>query len=260
MNNIDLITSREEYWGEVVDVDDPIKAGRVRVRVETIFNDIPVEYIPWATPRYVDSASYERPYLGETVQVKFVHNDHMTPQWYRIRLSDLSILDNDYDSYTVIKQKDLSNYGLDGKIDVSYRESEGLKVALERGGNNSEFIIRNDNSIFMKNANTGRIIHISNESLSLGSETKSQQPSVVGDDNQKALEMINDTIKKLKDSMVKNLKVLENLADASPYTKHLKIGFKLYHTEIEQLVNQLHQENHTFFPETKSTISTIDKT
>ena len=257
--DLDLISSLEEYWGEVVDTADPIKGGRVRVKVKTVFDEIATEFIPWAAPRFVDASTFEKPYLGEVVQVIFDKGDIMMPKWFRIRGSDMEISDENYESYTSIKEKNLGDYGLDGKIDISYRADDGLTFALEREYNNSYITIRNDSSIVLKNGQTDRSIHINKDGISIGSEDKAQQPAVVGNDNMEALQKLNNTIKTLSDLMNKHLDLLSIAAGTSPYTKHLKTVFKSYKNEVKSVIKQLHSENDAFFPETKSNLITVDK-
>jgi hypothetical protein len=42
--------SNKSYLGVIVDIADPLKQGRARVRVFGIFDGIPVEDLPWAEP------------------------------------------------------------------------------------------------------------------------------------------------------------------------------------------------------------------
>lgn len=256
----DDITDKESYWGEVLSVDDPKFASRIKVKVITVFDEIPVDVIPWAMPRYIDGRSHDLPYVGEIVQVKFMNDDVNFPQWYRMRKNSENITKEDYPTSSTIIEKNLSKYGLDGYLSIRYRLSEGLALELTRNDKKSLIVIRNDNSIILTNGNTKKSIHISNNSLSLGSENKSQQPSVVGDDNHKALQKLNTTIKELSEEMEKNLKLVATAASASPYTKHLTSPIKKYASSVKSLIAKLYQANEDFFPETKSTISTIDKT
>jgi hypothetical protein len=112
----------------------------------------------------------------------------------------------------------------------------------------------------MKNGNSGKIIHLSEDGISIGSENQSQQPAVVGNDNQTALEMLNDTIKDMSDLMQKHLNILSIAADSSPYTKHLKMPLTNHKNELKAKIDSLHADNDAFFPETKSTFITVDKT
>jgi hypothetical protein len=44
------MSSNKSYLGVIVDIADPLKQGRARVRVFGIFDGIPVEDLPWAEP------------------------------------------------------------------------------------------------------------------------------------------------------------------------------------------------------------------
>jgi hypothetical protein len=255
----DSITDKESYWGEVVSVDDPKMASRVRIRVETIYDEIPVESIPWAIPRYADSAAHDLPAIGEIVQVKFLNDDIYFPTWYRIRSTTDKLSKDDYSSATVITEKDLSKYDLDGKLGLRWTKSEGLVIELLRNDKLSTVIIRNDNSIFMKNGNTEKCIHISNESISFGTETKSQQPSVVGDDTVTALKKLNQEIKDLSKEMNTGLSAIATAATSSPYTAHLTSPIKLYAKKVTSIVDAAFSDNDEWFPEVLSKCSTIDK-
>ena len=256
----DKISDKESYWGEVVASDDPKHASRVKVRVKTAYDELPLEAIPWAIPRYADGHSHDIPAIGELVAVKFLNEDIYFPTWYRIRSTTDKLSTDDYQSATVVTEKDLSLYELDGSLSIRYTKSEGLLLELVRNDNVSTIIIRNDNSIFLKNGNTDKVFHISNSSMSMGSETSSQQPCVVGNDNETALNMLNDTIKSLSEEMNTNLSLLSAAATASPYTRHLADIIRTYGTKVKALIATKHSANANFFPETKSTIATIDKT
>lgn len=257
--NFDLINGLEEYWGLVVDTNDPLKAGRVKVRVETVFDEIQTDMIPWAAPKFVDSDTFEKPYTGEVVQVTFHNGDIMMPKWFRIRKSDKTISDDNYESMTILKDKDLSNYGLDGRINLSYTKEVGLTVALERNDSTSAFTIRNDNTLLLENGDSGKAIHLSDKGISIGSENESQQPAVVGNDAMKAMQKLNDSLQSTIVELCSHLDKLATASSSSPYTKHLEIVFKNYKTSIKAKVDELHEDNDLFFPEIKSTFITLDK-
>jgi len=44
------MSSSKSYLGVIVDINDPLKQGRAKVRVFGIFDDLEVEDIPWAEP------------------------------------------------------------------------------------------------------------------------------------------------------------------------------------------------------------------
>lgn len=76
------------YRGEVIRVDDPLEAGRVKVRVFNVYDDIPEDAIPWA--QYSDpfmggipnAGSIIVPELGSHVWVFFEGGDHHLPVYW----------------------------------------------------------------------------------------------------------------------------------------------------------------------------------
>ena len=256
----DKISDKESYWGEVVDVVDSKKSSRVRVRVATVFDDIPTDAIPWAIPRYLDNHGHDLPAIGDIVQIKFLNEDVMFPTWYRNRHTTTLLSDDDYPSAAIVIEKDLSRYDLDGNLGIRWTKSEGLVIELTRHDILSTFIIRNDNSIFMENGKTGQIFHISNESMSMGSETISQQPMVVGNDNKEALHKLNAMVKSLANLTEENMKLIAIVAASSPYTRRLSKPIKSYGEALKSLAESIYSDNESFFPETLSQIGTVDKT
>lgn len=91
----------DKLWvGLVEDNKDPDRLGRIKVRVQSVFDDIPVEDIPWANPiKTLSSRSYEMPAIGKIVSV-FFPNDNLYEPYYmyaehynvnlKKKLSDLS--------------------------------------------------------------------------------------------------------------------------------------------------------------------------
>lgn len=76
------------YRGEVVDVEDPTKSGRVRVNVFGVYDGLPVDVLPWAI--YADPnmggisevGSFLVPELGAHVWVFFEGGDHHFPVYW----------------------------------------------------------------------------------------------------------------------------------------------------------------------------------
>ena len=102
----------DKLWvGLVEDNKDPDRLGRVRVRVQSIFDSpIPVEDIPWANPiKTLSSRSYELPAIGKIVSV-FFPNDNIYEPYYmyaehynvnlKKKMSDLS--DDEYVNFVAL--------------------------------------------------------------------------------------------------------------------------------------------------------------
>ena len=64
--------SNKLYVGIVEDNKDPKHLGRVKVRVQTIFDNIPTADIPWAMPyKDVNGNSFNMPEIGKVVGIIF---------------------------------------------------------------------------------------------------------------------------------------------------------------------------------------------
>ena len=70
------------FFGVVEDNKDPNRKGRIKVRVQSLFDDIPVEDIPYAAPAYsVDGKSFNIPAVGKVVSVIFGWGDLYQPYY-----------------------------------------------------------------------------------------------------------------------------------------------------------------------------------
>lgn len=255
------ISKIEKYFGTVVAVDEQEFTNRIKVRVHTVFDEIPVEYIPWAYPKFLTSTEFNYPAIGDVVYVVFDDNDENFPKWFTHRdISNISKVDTgDLKSAMIVAEKDLSKYDLDGRLSIKYTKTDGIVIELQRNNNLSQICVRNDNTIFLRNAKTKQTIHISDECISIGSENTSAQPAVNGDDNHTALNKLNDTIQQLSNTMNDQLQKLATLAAQSPYTSHMQAGFNKYRKEVKKLIDKLHSDNANYFPETLSKAVRVDK-
>lgn len=76
------------YRGEVIDVMDPLNAGRVKIRVRGVYDSIPPDGIPWAF--YADplmggvgiTGGFFIPDVGAEVWCFFENEDHMRPVFF----------------------------------------------------------------------------------------------------------------------------------------------------------------------------------
>lgn len=73
------------FIGEVVDVDDPKKLGRLKVRVPSAYGSIPVEDLPWAEPQFPygsqNKGIFFIPDVGSLVSVEFINGSKYRPVW-----------------------------------------------------------------------------------------------------------------------------------------------------------------------------------
>ena len=82
----------KRYMGTVVDVNDPLKEGRCRVRVHGLFDSLAVEDIPWANPGAKSTffgkegaASISIPKNGALVVVRFDQGDIYSPEYEQLQ-------------------------------------------------------------------------------------------------------------------------------------------------------------------------------
>lgn len=92
------------FFGIVEDNKDPKRKGRIKVRVQGIFDDIPVADIPYASPTgSPDGKSFNIPSVGKIVSVVFAWGDIYQPyyvscNYYNVNLQK-KLKDYDDDEY-----------------------------------------------------------------------------------------------------------------------------------------------------------------
>jgi hypothetical protein len=82
----------KQFLGVVEDPNDPRKEGRARIRVVSIFDDLPVEDLPWAYPKQKSAffgqdglgGSLSVPKKGSIVAVRFDNGNIYSPEYYSI--------------------------------------------------------------------------------------------------------------------------------------------------------------------------------
>lgn len=101
----------DRMWvGLVEDNKDPERLGRIKVRVQSIFDDIPVEDIPWASPiKTLSSRSFEVPAVGKIVSTYFPNDSLYEPYYfyadhYNVNLSKklLDLSDDEYANFIAL--------------------------------------------------------------------------------------------------------------------------------------------------------------
>ena len=80
----------KQFLGIIVDIEDPRKEGRAKVRVASIYDEIPVEDIPWAFPKNRGTVfgkagkggAVSIPKLNAVVGVVFDNGNPYSPEYF----------------------------------------------------------------------------------------------------------------------------------------------------------------------------------
>lgn len=123
--------SNKLYVGVVEDNKDPKHIGRVKVRVQTIFDNIPTDDIPWAMPyKDVNGNQFNMPEVGKVVGVIFNSGTIYKPEYiyaehYNINLEKKlsSLSDEDYVSFKAVL--------FDQSTQIWRTKTDGLKIDHE---------------------------------------------------------------------------------------------------------------------------------
>lgn len=122
------VDAKKTYLGVVEDNKDPKKAGRVKVRVMNVYENMPLEDIPWAFSwKDLNGNEFNLPDKGKVVMVVFEDGDGNKPEYiyadhYNINLEKKlqSLSDSDY-----LTMKSLI---FDHKTQIYVNDKEGLKI------------------------------------------------------------------------------------------------------------------------------------
>ena len=144
----DDLTSTD-WLGEVIDINDPLKIGRVKIRVWGKFDELDPSFIPWANPisNFMSGSSsggstFSVPKLNSIVGVIFDNGDIYHPQYhYNQRLSDdvKEEIKDSYENAQVIVYDTVTQ----GHLKIFFTEKKGLVLSYK--GN--DITIKPDDSI-----------------------------------------------------------------------------------------------------------------
>lgn len=137
------------WLGEVVDIEDPLKIGRVRINVFGKFDEIPTTDIPWAYPAMNSTGGsdtgggfFSVPKLGSIVSVRFDQGNIYHPEYYyNQKISDdvKAEIEGSYPNAHVIIYDTVT----EGSLKIFFTEQKGLMLDYKE----TQINIKNDNSI-----------------------------------------------------------------------------------------------------------------
>jgi len=126
----------KQFLGIVVDIDDPKKEGRARVRVASLYDEIPVEDIPWAFPKNRGTSfgqagkggSVSIPKLNSVVAVVFDNGNPYSPEFFSIQeLADdiKSELESEYEGSHIVL------FDGDQELKIWFTVGKGLTLSVK---------------------------------------------------------------------------------------------------------------------------------
>lgn len=147
------------WLGEVVDIDDPQKIGRVKVRVYGKFDQLQVEDIPWAYPgnnlsggSSTGGGFFSVPKKGAIVSVKFDCGNIYHPEYFfSQKISDevKAEISDSYENAHVVIYDTVTK----GSLKIFFTEKKGLVFDYQ----SNQIIINPDKSILIKSDETVNI-------------------------------------------------------------------------------------------------------
>jgi hypothetical protein len=158
---------KDTVWiGEVVDIADPLKEGRVKVKVFGKFDKLENDVIPWARPWNMFTAGsasgsgfHSVPKLNSKVIVKFDNGNVHEPSYMAIQhISDdlKSEIEGSYENAHSLIYDTVT----EGGLKVFFTEEKGLMFDYQE----VQFNIKNDKSVFITNPN-GDTVEMTNEGV-----------------------------------------------------------------------------------------------
>lgn len=137
----------KDYVGVVEDNKDPEKLGRCRIRVHGLYDEIPLELLPWASPAFPIAfgikGSFIVPEIGTALEVKFDDGDLYEPKYYS------KVLDARNLNFEADKDEDYP----DSVIFYESKNGDYLKVNRFKG----EFIVKTGAGVLLKFSENGDI-------------------------------------------------------------------------------------------------------
>lgn len=152
----------QRYVGFVEENNDPKRLGRIRVRVLGVFEAIPTEHLPWASPYiHPDGKSFTVPAIGKIVNIIYDDNNIYHPYYLYTNRYNINLQD---------KLESLSN---DEYIDfVSLLFDHRTRVYSDQEGLTFDYLI---NKIKIKNDSINLELKDNDQTLNLGTDGATQQ-------------------------------------------------------------------------------------
>lgn len=215
------------FLGVIVDVDDPQKLGRAKVKVFGKFDLIDDADLPWAQPMMKTSfgqkggsGSVSVPRKDAVVNVIFDNGNLYSPYFYNIQELSPDLLNEINGSYTNAHSL---IYDGDENLQVFYTQAKGITISLK----GSRINIANDNAITIEHVGTSAIIELRGNNITItsdseinltgGSRIKATSPEVWADGKETKLGHVPAYSAVLAEPLFAFLKTLSAAVDAKLY-------------------------------------------
>jgi hypothetical protein len=165
------IQTNRDYFGTVIDIDDPTRSGRCKVRITELMDGVDDKDIPWAsngastTFAGNGSGSLSVPKEGTTVRVRFNDNDIQAPEYFSVQKVDKNLVNEIKDDY---KDTQVICYDHDKDMSIMYQPNSGIRIYL--GG--SKIQITPEGMITLEHAGETSIIQLNDKSIDITSTDK----------------------------------------------------------------------------------------
>ena len=244
-----------EVMGKVVVNKDPELQRRLKIEVPGFNDKEEPDNLEWVEMQTASLANtMDVPNVGDIVylcathgELRWRHIDFIEQECIRMLVGD-----DDYLKSLVVAYKNLEKFKGQGQLFIGWTETDGLRLIKDL----SRIELRKDNSVHLWNGS--KSIHINGDTISLGSENRSKEPAVMGDQNEIALSKLNDMVKAFASITNNMMQQLATAMRASPYTAHLAPAAISYGQTALSQIQAKHSEIASQIPKTKSTIVNLD--
>jgi hypothetical protein len=124
------------YLGEIVDINDPLKEGRAKIRVFGLFDGLEDEDIPWASQvNYVSfsgkgNGAISIPRVGTVVALEFDGQNYYRFYYYAEWETNPDLLEEISDSYEGAHSLIYDSESTPGPLKIFYTQKKGLNLIL----------------------------------------------------------------------------------------------------------------------------------
>lgn len=253
--------------GEVVNVEDDTYQCRIKCQIDGVTRSLDTgkqiedDDLPWCYASPVMMNMFDAPIVGDYVELDMLKGIY-DMRWNHLdSRSDVAraLLGDENAKVKVLVYDQTKRY--DESADS--KSTFGIFWSPEKGWtilyNHSTIEIRKDQSIILNTdaEESGKIHVLKNGTISIGSENKSKEPVVMGDQNQKEFELVHKSISDFAAKLDSLMKELAN-GCTNPYTLPLKPIFMKHTQSVKKIVDDDIKEADKHLPALLSAIATVD--